>query len=119
MLVKKSSLSRVEVENARGGNGVLHRWDYIKEALPCSRLTMMSWLDINPGVSVGRHPHNGNFESYIVFEGTGRVWDNDSFESVEAGDLLLTSSGEQHSIENTGSTTLRVLAFICEQSSQG
>ena len=65
-----------------------------------------------PGCSIGLHQHIDEDELYFIIEGAGEVSDGDSSYSVSSGHSILTRSGESHSIENTGSSDLVLIAVI-------
>lgn len=112
MLIKKSSLSPVEVESPKDGNGKFFRWDYIKDHIPCSKLSMFSYLELQVGASIGKHVHKDNFEIYYFLDGEGRASDNEIEVTVESGDMLITEYGSSHALKNIGTKPLKFIAFI-------
>ncbi len=90
--------------------------EYVKLQSLCKPLPektrMFSKLTLNPGASIGYHRHEGETELMYVLERHGCVQDDDSFYDVEEGDCTMTASGHSHSIENTGGSTLVLLAVI-------
>lgn len=115
MLIKKSSLSPVEVESPKDGHGKLFRWDYIKDHISCSKLSMFSYLELQVGASIGKHVHKDNFEVYYFLDGEGGASDNDDEVMVKSGDMLITEYGSSHALRNTGKTPLKFIAFISER----
>jgi mannose-6-phosphate isomerase-like protein (cupin superfamily) len=101
------------VEKPKDGKGLLHRWDYIKDVIPCSNLTSFSSIELEPGAQIGDHQHLENFEVYCFIEGEGKALDNDKEVLVQQGDMLITEKGGNHSLTNTGRTKLKFIAFIC------
>jgi len=67
---------------------------------------------LKPGTSVGLHEHVGDSETYVILSGEGLVNDNGDQKFVKPGDVIITRNGEKHSIENTGTSDLEVLALI-------
>ena len=67
---------------------------------------------LKPGASVGFHEHVGDFETYVILSGEGLVNDNGDQKFVTPGDVIITRNGEKHSIENTGTSDLEILALI-------
>ena len=67
---------------------------------------------IPPGSSIGFHKHEKDFETYYILSGEGIVDDNGAAKPVKAGDVVYTAPGETHSIENTGSQDLEMIALI-------
>jgi mannose-6-phosphate isomerase-like protein (cupin superfamily) len=115
LLIKKISIKSVEVDSPKDGNGKLIRWDYLKDNIPCSRFSMFSYLELEPGASIGKHQHSENFEVYYFLDGEGMASDNDDEVMVRAGDMLLTECGSSHALRNTGEMPLKFIAFIMER----
>ena len=113
MLIKKRKIQKSIVENPKEGKGILSKWDYIKDQIPCSKIMTFSNLELEPGSHIGRHQHIDNFEVYCFIDGKGSVNDNGADCVVEPGDVLITGTGEYHSLTNTGEGVLRLIAFIC------
>ena len=67
---------------------------------------------IKPGSSIGNHLHKVDFETYYILSGEGTVDDNGVTSVVKAGDVVYTSGGDSHSIENTGKIDLEMIALI-------
>ena len=65
-----------------------------------------------PDCSIGLHQHIDEDELYFIIEGEGIVSDGDLSSPVSSGHSILTRSGESHSIENTGSSDLVLIAVI-------
>ncbi len=65
-----------------------------------------------PGCSIGLHQHIDEDELYFIIEGSGKVSDEEETHAVMSGHSILTRSGESHSIENTGSCDLVLIAVI-------
>lgn len=72
----------------------------------CARLTLA------PGASIGLHMHENEDELYFILSGVGTAADEVSETEVSAGHSILTRSGESHSLENTGTEPLVLLAVI-------
>ena len=67
---------------------------------------------LKPGTSIGLHEHVGDSETYVILSGEGLVNDNGNQKLVKPGDVIITRNGEKHSIENTGTFDLEILALI-------
>ncbi|MCK5132890.1 MAG: cupin domain-containing protein [Candidatus Sabulitectum sp.] len=78
----------------------------------CARVRLV------PGCSIGLHQHIDEDELYFIIEGEGEVSDGDSSFPVSSGHSILTRSGESHSIENTGSSDLVLIAVIPQAHTQ-
>lgn len=67
---------------------------------------------LKPGTSIGLHEHVGDSETYVILSGEGLVNDNGDQKMVKPGDVIITKNGEKHSIENTGTVDLEIIALI-------
>jgi len=112
MIKKKGSYSVQQNENMRGGEGTI----IIEHLLTPDELyekgRLYARVILNPGCSIGNHIHEGEMESYYIITGRGEVSDNGEIVTVDAGDCVLTCSGEEHSIKNLGDDTLELIALI-------
>ena len=73
---------------------------------------LLSHSVIYPGSSIGFHQHHGDFETYYILKGEGVADDNGVKTPVKAGDVIYTKDGESHSIENTGTENLEIIALV-------
>ena len=112
MLIRRGDIKGSVVEAPREGKGILNKWDYIKEHLPCSNIITFSYLELEPNSRIGRHHHIDNFEVYCFIDGEGSADDNGTEVVVGPGDVLITNSGEYHSLTNIGASNLKLIAFI-------
>jgi len=65
-----------------------------------------------PGLEHAAHAHQGQDKLYVVLEGAGEVMVGGQTEQLAAGDAAFAPSGVMHSIRNTGSARLVVLAVL-------
>jgi len=66
--------------------------------------------EIPSGNSIGCHTHELNDEEvYVIISGKGRMYSAGVFFVVGAGDVIVNSPGETHSLENVGSDTLKMV----------
>jgi quercetin dioxygenase-like cupin family protein len=68
-------------------------------------------IEIEPGGHSPRHSHPHEHENFVV-EGQGRVWVNDEWRSLKAGDVVFVPGGMEHTYENTGETPFKFLCGI-------
>jgi mannose-6-phosphate isomerase-like protein (cupin superfamily) len=73
---------------------------------------LLAEITLPPGASIGYHPHNEETEFYIILEGSGVVNDNGQEVAIKPGDTMVTGNGAFHSIANTGSVPLKMIAAI-------
>lgn len=114
MIKHLEDLKRDTVFEFRGGKGEMQMTHFLEvekdEFKGKGRLFAKNVL--KPGCSVGLHEHIGDSETYVILSGEGQVNDNGELTFVKSGDVIITGSGEKHSIENTGTCNLELLALI-------
>ena len=113
MIRKPAEFGRDVRKNMRGGDGevvVSAIWKPGEEMKSNTR--MYSRLILEPGCSIGLHPHENEEELFFILKGRAETIDNGEPKILEAGDASITRSGESHSLKNIGSETLEVLALI-------
>lgn len=96
----------------KGGKGLLYTTHILQEGQFCDKGRAFTKTVLKPGVSIGAHPHDGEFEVYYILSGEGIYNDNGVLKNVCAGDVTVCPSGEVHGLENTGSTDLTMIALI-------
>lgn len=57
---------------------------------------------MDPGCSIGDHPHDHETEFYYIIKGEGVFNDNGKEIVVRPGDICATGYGEVHGLENRG-----------------
>lgn len=114
MIKHWEDLRQDTVSEFRGGKGVIQMTHFLEvekdEFKGKGRLFAKNVL--KPGTSIGLHEHVGDSETYVILSGEGLVNDNGDQKLVKPGDVIITRSGEKHSLENTGRFDLEVLALI-------
>ncbi|GKX28341.1 cupin [Vallitalea longa] len=112
MITKRENLSTVVKKQLKDGIGnttILNITD--QEGLN-DKGRLFASFSLEPGSSIGKHTHVDESEIYFILEGKGLVYDNGKEETVTSGDVVITKSGETHSIKNVGETTLNFIALI-------
>jgi quercetin dioxygenase-like cupin family protein len=75
------------------------------------REAVITHVEINPGVSVGRHTHPGEEISYVM-EGEGELLiEGQPARKLKAGDGFIVPAGAKHDARNTGTTELKLAAI--------
>jgi mannose-6-phosphate isomerase-like protein (cupin superfamily) len=64
---------------------------------------------LEPGQATERHYHAKTEEIYFVVKGSGRMEVDDAARTVRPGDAILIPPGAWHTLENNGSSELRIL----------
>ncbi len=101
-------------EQMRGGRGSVNVRHLEKEQLPANG-RLFARLTIAPGCSIGAHQHTGEAEMFYFERGEGVVTDDGESIAVRAGDAMTTLSGHSHSVENTGTDDLVLIAVIIQE----
>jgi mannose-6-phosphate isomerase-like protein (cupin superfamily) len=78
------------------------------ESPPDSSFRYVRDLILDPGSSIGDHPHQGDDEIYFIISGTGVMQVDGEQRKVGPGSAVLTRSGSHHGLVNTGSLHMRV-----------
>jgi len=74
-----------------------------------NREAVVARVEIEPGVTAGRHTHPGDEIAYVL-EGEGELLiDGRAPRKLRAGDAFVVPAGTVHDARNTGTTTIRVL----------
>lgn len=94
------------------GEGLLTIKDLADKESMYNNARMFSQIDINPGCSIGYHPHINETEFYYIIKGEGIFNDNGTEIPVHVGDVCATGYGEYHSLKNTGTELLSIIALI-------
>lgn len=111
-MVRREGDMPVEVrEGMRGGKGSVVLRHMEKELLPANG-RLFSLLTLAPGSSIGEHVHEGEAELFYFVAGEGTVTDDGVRIPVKAGDAMTTQDGHSHSVENTGTEDLVIVAAI-------
>ena len=111
MIRKKSEIKTTYAEKLRGGVGTLETVHFIdpKELKHCRLFTEMTFP---PGASIGNHPHENEAEYYYIIKGSATMIEDGKESAISAGDCSICDHGHSHSIINTGSEPLVLLAAI-------
>lgn len=96
----------------KGGKGEINMLQLLKKDEMAGKGRLYNKITIKPGMSIGMHKHEGEFEVFYVIAGEGLLDDNGVKSVLKKGDLSVTRSGESHSIENAGSSDLEMIALI-------
>ncbi len=98
--------------NARGGNGTVHFYDFMKPEDAEGHGRLFSKLILPPGASIGEHQHEGEFEAFYVVDGNPTVTDNGDVVDLKPGDMHLCPNGSFHSVANKTDKDVTMIALI-------
>lgn len=96
----------------QNGKGLVHIKELTDRAGLLGHGRIFNHIVVDPGCSIGYHEHHGETEFYYILKGEGSFSDNGRECTVRAGDVCATPDGEGHSLENTGTEPLEVIALI-------
>ena len=117
MKMKDAELKGVWKEGIRGGAGKALAVDYLAPD-EMAGVLMASRITLEPGASVGEHPHPETEELYLVLDGQGVGFlDGESFD-VGAGDAWLCKAGHTHGLANSGPAPLAFFAVLTRAESR-
>jgi len=111
MVIQRKEMKAEDKERMRDGDGIAHL-TYLLDADTEKNARMFAEVVLNPGCSIGYHPHDAETEYYFILSGTGVVNDNGSEKNIGPGDAMITGNGMSHSIKNNGSVPLVFHAVI-------
>lgn len=101
-----------ERPHMRGGEGTIALQAAFSQNDHASPVRLFSHITIPAGGSIGYHVHEREAEFFYVLSGQGVMDDNGTPAAIAAGDATVTRDGEGHSVLNTGSEPLELLAVI-------
>src|SRR4051812_46844906 len=113
--VYSAALSEMDIQNiARVASFTTKDGSEIRELLAyrnsCIRKQSLAEARLPPGACTTPHYHPQTEEIYYLLEGTGRMQIDEDVRDVQPGDAIAIPPGAVHTIENTGSGTLK---FLC------
>ncbi|MDR1626885.1 MAG: cupin domain-containing protein [Spirochaetia bacterium] len=112
-MTKKAGDLRTNLEpNLKGGRDTVRIINILESGEMFGTGRLFGISVIPPGGSIGRHTHEGDFETYYILKGSARVNDNGAVHDLGPGDMTQCKDGDSHSIENTGAEDLEYLAVI-------
>ncbi|MDR1411206.1 MAG: cupin domain-containing protein [Spirochaetaceae bacterium] len=113
MVFHREELAVEQKEKARGGEGTAHFVHFVEGKGKVQKNTnLLAEITLPPGASIGKHVHTGEAEFFIIMEGSGVVDDNGKEIPIKKGDVMVTVSGDSHSIANNGQVPLVLHAVI-------
>lgn len=112
MIKRKEELLTIEKEGLRNGKGIVKLQHIIEGDELKGKGSLFARITIPKGNSIGKHDHTEDFEVYYILKGNGRVFDNGELVDVFEGDVVYTTDGNEHYIENIGEEDLEFLATV-------
>lgn len=99
----------------RGGQGIGRSHPWFAPTDFSTTLAAFNLMNLEPGVSIGEHRHEGSEEVYLILEGRAQVTDDGVAAELGPGDALLTRDGHTHSLINPGPGPLSFLAVLSKR----
>lgn len=112
-MITRQSEMRVEMrDRVRGGEGTL-RFQHLLEPAAClGKVKLCGVLTIEPGQSIGIHPHGPDAEIYYLLQGRLAATDDGVETWLEAGDAMFTGNGATHSVRNESGQAALLMAVV-------
>lgn len=108
----KSDMNHEIKSNLRGGVGDLDFCHLFTGAELGGRADLFAIVTLEPGQSVGEHPHTANGEAYVVLSGAVTVTEDGESRVLNPGDAEFCADGHTHSIRNHTDEPATFLALI-------
>lgn len=112
MIYRKEEMASEVIEGNRGGEGKGTYTSIIPPDLLKDELKFFNLVTLEPGASIGVHPHVGNYEIYTVLQGQALIHDDGEDVACGPGDANICADGKSHGISNVGEGDLTFLACI-------
>lgn len=104
---------RTEIKHApRGGKGDIAFEHLLTPVEMGKSSSLTARLTLPVGAAVGYHMHSGDGELYYILSGEGLYVEDGKSQTVRSGDSLFCRDGSSHSLENTGTTELVMIAVV-------
>jgi mannose-6-phosphate isomerase-like protein (cupin superfamily) len=99
--VKVASPDRVEPYTTKDGSTI--------RELHHTEMQSLAEATLEPGEATQRHCHRASEEIYVVTKGSGTLEVDGEARRVRPGDAILIPPGAWHTLENDGTSELRIL----------
>lgn len=98
--------------SVQNGKGLVQIKELATKEQMYDKARMFAHITLQPGCSIGYHPHEHETEFYYILKGEP-VFNDDGTEVVlHPGDVSATGYGQKHSLENKTSTDVELIALI-------
>jgi mannose-6-phosphate isomerase-like protein (cupin superfamily) len=111
MIIRNMFQAPGKLQPIHEGKGLGHNARVFDKSDFDTSLSFINYTVMEPGSSIGVHPHGENEEVYVVLAGSGIMTVNDETRPVVPGDIILNKPGWQHGLENTGGEPLKLFIF--------
>ena len=111
MIKHRSQMHQNVRENLRGGKGAL-QFTHIFEGSELEKTRMFSVVTVQPGDSIGIHPHQEEGEVYLILDGAATVTEDGVEQILRAGDAEYCTGGHTHGLLNHTDAPVTLLAIV-------
>ena len=113
MLKRAKDMLKDIKEQVRGGKGSVEMTQLFKnDETYTKKIKFLARVVLNPGCSIGLHPHDVDEEFYYILKGKALFNDNGELKELLPGDATVTGGGTTHSLENIGDEPLEFMAIV-------
>lgn len=117
MIRRLRELDTARKTGIHGGEGEALTADYLRNG-EMSGVVTASRVVLEPGASIGDHPHPRHDELYLVLEGTGiGILDGERF-TIGSGDMYVLKAGQSHGMLNDSEKPLVFFMLMTDNSIQ-
>ena len=100
MLRRKEDIKPVIIENMKGGEKYVQRYNSVDQDGFTGNADVVARLVLIPGATIGYHEHVGNEEAIMVISGTARCTDDGEVYEMHPGDVTICREHHFPGIEN-------------------
>ena len=112
MIRRKAECKEEIREHMRDGDGQVVITNLFEKEELLGKSRMLGTLRIEPGCSIGIHPHENEQEYFYIVKGDPVYRDDDQEIQLHEGDVTICEDGHSHGITNRTDETVIVLACI-------
>ena len=112
MVIKEKDCKVEFREHMRDGDGQVVITNLFEKEELLGKSRMLGTLKLEPGCSIGIHPHENEQEYFYIIKGDPIYQDDDRQIQLHEGDVTICEDGHSHGIANRGDETVIVLACI-------
>jgi mannose-6-phosphate isomerase-like protein (cupin superfamily) len=113
MIRKLHDLPAQVRENIRGGHGRAFARDYLA-AGDMAGVLSLGVVPLEPGTSIGEHPHTDNEDLYYIVSGSGTGSLDGAAFPVGPGDAWVARAGHTHGLHNDSPEPLVFLGLLTQ-----
>jgi len=112
-MIRKVNERRLqERPNIAGGEGVIHAYHLVEADESAGKARLCAVMTIDPGCTIGAHPHGPDAELYYILEGELEGTENGKTVTMVPGDVMYTSFGDVHSVRNVSDKPAKMIAIV-------